>query len=106
MRDGGGGFLREDIVVVVVGGRGGGELVDVDGAGDNDEDDSGSASAVANGGVGTAMPKGVSSSFTLEEEATWPVVETCVGRERRVECTRSLRVCCDGRWANEGTVRN
>jgi hypothetical protein len=84
---------------------GGGRGEDV-GGGSDDDSDSDSASVVVIGGVGTGMPKGVSSSFTLEEEATWPVAETCVGRERREECARSIRVCCDDRWANEGTVRN
>lgn len=58
-------------------------------------------------GAEVEMPKGVSSSFTLEEDATDPVAECCCVRG---DCTTaralSLRRGWDDRWFGEGTVRN
>jgi hypothetical protein len=85
-------------------GSGGGE------AGSEDEDDGVRGESAAGldddgAGVGTGVPKGVSSSFTLEEDATWPVAGMCVGRRCMAERARWLRVC-DDRWVIGGTVRN
>lgn len=78
------------LVVVVDGGGGSG------GSGGGEE-----------AGAEVEMPKGVSSSFTLEEDATDPVAECCCVRG---DCTTaralSLRRGCDDRWFGEGTVRN
>jgi hypothetical protein len=79
------------VVVVVVDGGGG----------------SGGSGGGEEAGAEVEMPKGVSSSFTLEEDATEPVAECCCVRG---DCTTaralSLRRGCDDRWFGEGTVRN
>lgn len=74
-------------------------VVDVDGGG--------GSGGGEEAGAELGMPKGVSSSFTLEEVATEPVAgRRCL----RGDCTAAsalfLRWGCDDRKVDEGTVRN
>jgi hypothetical protein len=54
----------------------------------------------------TAMPKGVSSIFTLEEDATFLVAGWCIRGDCAAARALSLRWCCADRWLMGGTVRN
>jgi hypothetical protein len=56
--------------------------------------------------AGPGMPKGVSSSLTLEDDATRLVVGSCVRGGCAPTRALSLRRCCDERWFKGGTVRN
>jgi len=64
--------------------------------------------AVLLGGEGeTAVPKGVSSIFTLEEDATFLVAGWCIRDDCAAARALSLRWwCVDRWWLNGGTVRN
>jgi hypothetical protein len=96
-------------------------IVGGDSLGDGDEEDvvvllAWAASSAGLAGLGldcasgeegeTAMPKGVSSIFTLEEDATFLVAGWCIRGDCAAARALSLRWCCAERWLMGGTVRN